>query len=96
VLWSTAKRRALRAGLEFSIHQKDVVIPKKCPVFGIPLRMGIGKRGPNSPSLDRIDNNFGYVPGNVHVISWRANSIKGDASIKELEKLVGYLRKYMA
>lgn len=38
----------------------------------------------SSPSLDRIDNRMGYVPGNVWVISWKANRMKSDASMEEL------------
>jgi hypothetical protein len=37
-----------------------------------------------SPSLDRIDNNKGYIKGNVEVISWKANIMKSNASPEEL------------
>jgi len=40
--------------------------------------------GPNSPSLDRIDNSKGYVKGNVIVVSWRYNSLKKDGTPAEL------------
>ena len=53
--------------------------------------MGKGiKGGPthNSPSVDRIDPKKGYTPDNIRVISWRANSLKSDASLKELQVLV--------
>ena len=37
-----------------------------------------------SPSLDRIDSTKGYVPGNVWVISNKANRMKSNAAAEEL------------
>jgi hypothetical protein len=51
------------------------------------------RREPNSPSLDRIDNTKGYVPGNVWVISWRANDLKRNATLEELKLLVAALEE---
>jgi hypothetical protein len=31
---------------------------------------------------------LGYVPGNVMVVSWRANTLKGNATLAELQTLV--------
>jgi hypothetical protein len=64
-------------------------IPTHCPVFtwiALEYRVGEGRRD-NSPSLDRIDNTKGYVKGNVRVISWRANNLKGNAIDQELTAL---------
>jgi hypothetical protein len=88
--------RAKMKGLEYSLSPDDVVVPSHCPILGIPLasRIGLGrKKGDNlanSPSLDRIDNSRGYVPGNVVVISYRANRIKCDATLEELQKIVAF------
>ena len=87
-----AKDRALRNGWSCTITLADISVPDRCPVLGIPLRIGEGKRGPGSPTLDRIDNSRGYDPGNVAVISWRANNIKSDATLEELESLVSWLQ----
>ena len=46
----------------------------------------------HTPTIDRIDNNKGYIPGNVAVISWRANALKKDASTEEVEKLLVWMR----
>ena len=35
----------------------------------------------------------GYVPGNIAIISMRANRMKSDADKSEVEKLVGWLQK---
>lgn len=95
-----AKVRAKRAGREFSLSRGDLCIPQRCPVLGIPLVSGRGKKGTagqsnNSPTVDRIDNGRGYVPGNVVVISWRANSLKGDASMWELQQLVNFYSLFL-
>jgi hypothetical protein len=44
-------------------------------------------------SLDRIDNTKGYVEGNVAVISWRANSLKSNASIADIEAIIRYIEE---
>ena len=40
--------------------------------------------------MDRYINEFGYVPGNVFVISQRANRIKSDATANELVAIAAY------
>lgn len=88
----SAKSRAKARYLEFNITLEDIVIPSHCPVLGIPIIIQAGKGASyNSPSLDRIDNRFGYVKGNVQVISWRANNLKSDGSLEEFKKLVEFL-----
>lgn len=81
-----AKQRCKKSTLEFSISVDDIVIPDVCPILGIKLNMNSGKSGAykNSPSLDRIDNNKGYTPDNIQVISQLANAMKGAASDEEL------------
>jgi hypothetical protein len=93
---SAAKLRAKEHNVPFAITAEDIVIPAACPLLGIPL-LGKedGKPGPhpNSPSLDRKVPKEGYVPGNVWVISQRANTIKGDASLAEMKMLAANLAK---
>lgn len=98
-IFNSARRRAKEAGLEFDLEISDILIPENCPILDIQIRKpescgspGKGKPHPNSPSLDRIDTSKGYVKGNVWVISWRANKIKADASLEELEKIVAALK----
>jgi hypothetical protein len=82
---SRAKYRAKQRGLDFNITKEDIVIPDICPLLGTPMK---------SPSLDRIDSTKGYIKGNVWVISNRANTLKNDASLQELELLVENLKCY--
>lgn len=81
-----AKERAKKQNVPFSITEKDIVIPKYCPIFGIKLEHHRGKPGAykSSPSLDRIVPELGYVPGNVWVISQIANQCKGMATPEEM------------
>ena len=88
---ANAKKRAEAAGLPFSLSVNDIVIPEVCPVFGIPLAAPTGeKSGPqdNSPSLDRIRPALGYVPGNVRVISYKANRLRNNGTFVELMQVV--------
>jgi hypothetical protein len=89
------RNRAKARGLEFAITAADVPVTLVCPVFGTPLRYGGPVGHPDNPSVDRIDNRKGYVPGNLWVISHRANTLKNNATLDELETLVAALRKAM-
>lgn len=79
-----AKERAKKCGIPFTIKYEDIIIPKKCPYLNIILRRGKGYHCPTSPSLDRIDSSKGYVPGNIQVISYKANEMKSNATKKQL------------
>jgi len=43
-------------------------------------------------SLDRVNNNLGYIKGNVRVISRWANLKKSSLTIQDMEKLIKYIR----
>jgi hypothetical protein len=98
-LYYSAKTRATKKGLEFSITVDDIVIPKRCPVLGITLKAGVGggtvsvAKLESSPTLDRIDNSKGYTPDNICVISLRANNLKRDATLYEMRCLAYHMSK---
>lgn len=85
-MWMNAHKKSRKDGLPFTISVHDIKIPKVCPILGIPLVCHKGARNIqyDSPSLDRIVPECGYVPSNIWVISFRANRIKGNASLAEL------------
>lgn len=93
-MFHRAKSRAAKKGIPFSITKDDIIIPVKCPALGIPLfgRSGSGY-GENSPSLDKIIPHLGYVPGNVIVISGKANMIKCNASPQEIYAVARWLEE---
>lgn len=91
---NAARRRALRADIPFELTEDDIEIPETCPALGIPLVQATGRPTANSPSLDRIVPEKGYVPSNVRVISFRANTLKRDATWAELKKLARYMEAH--
>ena len=86
------KHRAKVKDLPFSITEKDIVIPDRCPVFKTPFKKGT----PQAASLDRIVPDLGYVPGNIQVISTRANRIKNDATPDEIQAVANWLRRLLS
>lgn len=95
-IYYSAKQRSKVAGIIFEITKEDVkdIYPNdgKCPIFGMQLVTNVGKTKDDSPSLDRIVPGKGYVKGNIVVISHRANRIKNNATIAELESIVSFLK----
>lgn len=89
-MWLRAKERSKKYGLTFTLTLDDIPrTPKRCPVLGISLGPS-GRGAPllhGTPSLDRIFPEQGYIPGNIRVISWRANQLKNNASFEELQLL---------
>lgn len=95
-IYYSAKQRSKASNIIFNITKQDVldVYPRdnKCPMLGLVLKVNIEKTKENSPSLDRIIPEKGYVKGNIIVISHKANRIKNNASLDDLEKIVEYLK----
>ena len=90
-----AKSRALKNNIPFTLTFDDINVPHKCPALGIPLFSGKKVLGDNSPSLDRIVPDLGYVPGNVIVISHKANTIKSTATWCELQRITDFYGTYI-
>ncbi|MEI8329791.1 MAG: hypothetical protein WCG14_07340 [Chlamydiia bacterium] len=94
------KKRAKAKNLPFDLdlaHLRSIA-PDKCPVFGFDLDWtSWGERNQkaidNSPSVDKIDPNKGYVKGNVVWISWKANRLKNNANFEDLFIIAFWLKK---
>jgi hypothetical protein len=84
---SAAKQRSKAKGLHFDITAADITIPTHCPLLEIPLEIGSRKISDNSPTLDRVHNDAGYVIGNVIVISHLANRCKGSLQSADLLRI---------
>lgn len=93
-LYAEAKRGAERRGWEFSITVEDIKVPEFCPVFpDIKLQFVSERRADCKPSLDRIDSSKGYIPGNIQVISWKANNIKSNHAAEDLLAVAAFIEK---
>jgi hypothetical protein len=92
-----ARARATKNGFEFSITLDDILpLPDRCPVFGVPLRIGFMSQDPWSYSLDRVDNSKGYIQGNVVVMSYKANRLKNDGTAEDHETIALWIRAQAA
>ena len=61
-------------------------------LFGFELKREDKQTWMCAPSVDRIDSSKGYIKGNITVVSRRANILKRDATIDELEQLLNYYK----
>lgn len=93
-LVSEAKGRAKDKGIEHSITADDISVPAHCPVLGIPLLVGREHPKDNNPSIDRIDSSKGYIPGNVIVVSTRANRIKNNSTVEDLRRIYEFYSSF--
>jgi len=93
-LFHSATKRAKLKKLPFDITKQDIVVPTHCPILGLELKpnqTGNKSHTKQSPSLDRIDNNKGYIKGNIQVISHLANAMKQNATRDELIKFADWI-----
>ncbi len=90
---SDARYRAKRRGLPCTITEDDIELPTHCPVLGRRLCLFEGRQGgrDDSPSLDKVIPELGYIPGNVLVVSQKANRLKNQLSTTQL---VAFARLY--
>jgi len=96
-LVAQAQSRAKRDGLPCDITAATLEWPTHCPVLGVEISYTKNNKDngvrSNSATLDRRINELGYVVGNVFVLSHRANRIKSDATLAELEAVVRYMKE---
>ena len=78
------RRNAKVRGQECTITADDIealLAPMTCSATGLPLTLeheGGTTRNPWAPSIDRLDNALGYVPGNVRVVCVLYNLARND------------------
>ena len=92
-MWRRARGRAKKKGFACTITVDDLMpLPEICPVLGIKLRLSEDAQDPAAYSLDRSDNKKGYIPGNVVVMSYKANRLKNDGTAEEHEAIAKWMR----
>lgn len=95
-MFARMKFRAAKLNVPFDIESADIPLVTHCPVFGFELKAGDGFATLNSPSLDRIIPELGYVKGNIIVISHKANMIKSSATPDEVMQVAEFFKKLSA
>lgn len=91
-----ARYRAKRADVPFDLTEDylEDIWTGYCPVFGTRFKLpGSAARTPQTPSLDRLVPDRGYVRGNVVWISDLANRIKQEATSDEIQTVATWLRQ---
>lgn len=89
--------RANKEGIRFNLTVDDVgKIPKRCPIFGIVIRRGVGRSSNNSPTLDRLNPKKGYTKGNVAWISNLANQLKSNATAAQHRRIADWMNEFLA
>ena len=96
---SGMKSRARKKSLPCTATKEDILMLLTscrglCAVSGVPLDMDTkieGKRvSPWMPSVDRMDSNKGYVPGNIRIVCYIANLAMSQFGEGALELLLHY------
>ena len=85
---SSAKNR----NIEHNITIDDIIIPKICPILKTKFNL---KDFKYTYSVDRVDNNKGYIKGNIQIISNLANSMKRNATNEELKLFADNILNYI-
>jgi hypothetical protein len=95
-LLNAARARSRKYGYEFDLTEKDIVLPKYCPLLGIEMFVTESRKGSkhSSFSLDRIDSSKGYTKDNVWVISHKANSMKSDSNYEDFKKMADNWKQF--
>ena len=107
--WKQLKQSAQDRNKDFKLTLEDIrklMLVKKCYYLEVQLEDNYydqQKATPNERTIDRIDNNKGYVKGNVVACSRKANQLKNmvfesgfshpDEVIMLIEKVKGLLPK---
>jgi len=95
MLRAGARSRATAGGLPFNLTVKWAerelasAVENGCPLLGIDLRLDSRRiAAPDSPSIDRFHPDRGYMPGNCWIISHRANTMKRNASLDFMRRIL--------
>lgn len=88
---SLFRAKSKRAGLPFDLDEEwfEANTPEFCPVLGIKLDTGDRR---SVSSVDKLIPSKGYTKENCRIISLKANMLKNDASIEDLEKIIAYMK----
>jgi len=87
------ERRAKKKKIKFNLTLNHLmeILPDEmvCPILGIEMKFGGDNN--NSPSVDRLFPQDGYVIGNVTWVSKLANTFKSDRTPNELRQIADWI-----
>lgn len=89
-LLASARARAIKRGYEFSLTREwleERLAPLTCEATGVALTLEPTKdqmHGSFAPSIDRINNEEGYVPDNCTVVCVMYNKAKSDGLAEDV------------
>jgi hypothetical protein len=94
--YHNAKGRAKKLDIDFGLTKEWLTAnaPTHCPLLGIELTYTAETSVPNCASIDRVDSLKGYTQDNCKIISFKANRIKSNATLEEIEILARNLHSY--
>lgn len=83
--WNNVKSGAKSRNLDFDITPEYIWFMylkqnKKCSLSGIDIFFGKNKKDETTASIDRIDNNLGYLINNVQIVHKKINAMKSNMS----------------
>lgn len=96
-----SKRRARKMNFKFDLtlkHLAELWIDQqgRCPLTGVILEFNSGSREDKNPracSIDRIYNEFGYIEGNVELLTHWANNAKNTWGRDLFEEMIIFAAK---
>jgi hypothetical protein len=95
-IWRSKHGRKAKARSDLRVKDYEALVVTHCPLLEIELSYEefVGNVPQNYATLDRIDSSKGYEKNNVQIISFKANTIKGDATIEEMGLLLKNWKNY--
>lgn len=101
--WTSARARAIRGKLEFTITEQDVnqlweQQEGLCYYSGLPMERtnrGAGCPATQAVSIDRIDSSLGYIAGNIVLCCSSVNIMKNNLSIDQFKFLIEALHQHL-
>lgn len=90
-VWRSKNGNQKHARSALTVEDYKNAYTEKCPLLGIELTYEkfTGNVPPNNyATLDRIDSSKGYTADNVHIVCYRANTLKNSATIEEMETIL--------
>jgi len=89
-----AKSRATGLGIPFNLDPEylEKIWSGRCPVLLVDINLVTDRKDEYAAELDRFIPELGYVKGNVHWLSRKANRLKNNVTVEILESLLDWMK----